>query len=93
MRVIKKITDDDLPKKGEENLIIDTIPKQKVVASTKKLPKEEYKKGISSYYSQSEIEALNFIKDEEDRSVAYLIRNAVMQVYGDRIKKYIDEME
>lgn len=92
MRDIKRITDDDLPKKGEENLIIDTIPKQKVV-TTKKLPKEEYKKGISSYYSQSEIEALNFIKDEEDRSVAYLIRNAVMQVYGDRIKKYIDEME
>jgi hypothetical protein len=85
MRDIKKVTDDELPKR-EKNLIIDTIPK-------KKLSKDEFKKGISSYYSQNEIEALNFIKDEEDRSVAYLIRNAVMQVYGYRIKKYIDEME
>lgn len=91
MRDIKKVTDDELPKR-EENLIIDTIPKKKLTSKTK-LPKDEFKKGISSYYSQSEIEALNFIKDEEDRSVAYLIRNAVMQVYGDRIKNYIDEME
>lgn len=91
MRDIKKITDDELPKR-EENLIIDTIPKKKLTSKTK-LSKDEFKKGISSYYSQNEIEALNFIKDEEDRSVAYLIRNAVMQVYGDRIKKYINEME
>lgn len=85
----------DILEEEETKEVINTAPLKENTSNTVsqkgRTKTTTIKKGLSSYYTMDIIIGLQKLSSLKDRSVAYLIQEAVKEVYGEDIEKIIED--